>query len=173
MILMQGMIQVMLKVMIQNTVEKRTPMRMTVREVTMKRMLHSVRMEKMIMKKKLSRAPLLLTVMDTKMDRRQKLATIVIVTAVHLHLPAEKTISRSIALKSKQRQEIETKAAGQQSKQAVNVNENRYWDGGDYLPKGTACLLFFICEEKNSVGIKDLPMVITQLLHYNQSGQIR
>jgi hypothetical protein len=40
------------------------------------------------------------------------------------------------------------------------------------LPKGTVCLLK-ISDEKNSIGVKDSPMVITGLHYYSQSGNIR
>jgi hypothetical protein len=40
------------------------------------------------------------------------------------------------------------------------------------LPKGTVCLLK-ISDEKNSIGVKDLPAVITGLHYYSQSGNIR
>jgi hypothetical protein len=53
----------------------------------------------------------------------------------------------------------------------VAVNKNRSWLGGETLPKGTVCLLK-ISEEKNIIGVKELPVVITGLHYYSQSGNI-
>jgi hypothetical protein len=63
-------------------------------------------------------------------------------------------------------------ASNGQKKQAVAVNKNRSWLGGEMLPKGTVCLLK-ISEEKNNIGVKELPVVITGLHYYSQSGNIR
>jgi hypothetical protein len=57
-------------------------------------------------------------------------------------------------------------------KKAVAVNKNRSWEGGEMLLKGTVCLLK-LSDEKNSIGLKDLPVVITGLHYYSQSGNIR
>jgi hypothetical protein len=57
-------------------------------------------------------------------------------------------------------------------KQALTVNKNRSWLGGETLPKGTVCLLK-ISEKKNNIGVKELPVVITGLHYYSQSGNIR
>ncbi len=42
---------------------------------------------------------------------------------------------------SKQRREIEAKAAAAQKKQADDVNKNREWEGGLVLEKGLLCVL--------------------------------
>jgi hypothetical protein len=57
-------------------------------------------------------------------------------------------------------------------KQAVEVNKNRTWEGGETIPKGTVCLLK-LSDEENNVGVKDLPVVITCLNYYSQLGNIR
>ncbi len=57
-------------------------------------------------------------------------------------------------------------------KQAVEVNKHRKWIGGETIPKGTVCLLK-LSQDKNSVGVKELPVVITSLHYYKQSGNIR
>ncbi len=57
-------------------------------------------------------------------------------------------------------------------KQAVTVNKNRSWLGGETLPKGTEFLLK-ISQEKNNIGVKELPVVITGIHYYSQSGNIQ
>jgi len=74
--------------------------------------------------------------------------------------------------KSKIRREMEQAAANGQKKQAVEVNKHRKWIGGETIPKGTVCLLK-LGQDKNSVGVKELPVVITSLHFYKQSGNIR
>jgi hypothetical protein len=74
--------------------------------------------------------------------------------------------------KSKIRTEMEETAANGQKKQAVEVNKYRKWEGGETIPKGTVCLLK-LSQDKNSVGVKELPVVITSLHYYKQSGNIR
>jgi urease alpha subunit len=70
------------------------------------------------------------------------------------------------------RMEMEAAAATEQRKQAAAVNKNRAWGGGETLPKGT--VLLKISEgEKNSVGVKYLPVVITGLNCYSQTGNIK
>jgi hypothetical protein len=54
----------------------------------------------------------------------------------------------------------------------VAVNKNILWLGGETLPKGTVCLLK-ISEEKNNIGVKELPVVITGIHFYSQPGNIR
>jgi hypothetical protein len=54
----------------------------------------------------------------------------------------------------------------------VAVNKNRSREGGETLPKETVCLLK-ISDEKNSIGVKDLPVVIIGLHYYSHSGNIR
>jgi hypothetical protein len=75
--------------------------------------------------------------------------------------------------KSNFRMEIKATSATEQRKQAATVNKNRAWDGGETLPKGTVCLLKISKGEKNSVGVKDLPVVITGLNYCSQSGNIK
>jgi hypothetical protein len=74
--------------------------------------------------------------------------------------------------KSKVRKHMEETASNGQKKQAVAVNKNRLWLGGETLPKGTVCLLR-ISEGKNNIGVKDLPVVIIGVHYYRQSGNIR
>ena len=74
--------------------------------------------------------------------------------------------------KSKIQREMEQTAANGQKKQAVEVNKHRKWIGGETIPKGTVCLLK-LSQDKNSVGVKELPVVITSLHYYKQSGNIR
>jgi hypothetical protein len=57
-------------------------------------------------------------------------------------------------------------------KQAVEVNKHRKLEGGETIPKGTVCLLK-LSQDKNSVGVKELPVVITSLHYYKQCGNIR
>ena len=57
-------------------------------------------------------------------------------------------------------------------KQAVEVNKHRKWEGGETIPKGTVCLLK-LSQDRNSVGVKESPFVITSLHYYKQSGNIR
>jgi hypothetical protein len=75
--------------------------------------------------------------------------------------------------KSKVRKHMEETASNGQQKQALSVNKNRSWLGGETLPKGTICLLKVSEGDKNSVGVKELPVVITGLNYYSQSGNIR
>jgi hypothetical protein len=67
---------------------------------------------------------------------------------------------------------MEQTAANGQKKQAVEVNKHRKWEGGETIPKGTVCLLK-LSQDKNSVGVKESPVVITSLHYYKQSGNIR
>jgi hypothetical protein len=67
---------------------------------------------------------------------------------------------------------MEQTAANGQKKQAVEVNKNRKLEGGETIPKGTVCLLK-LSDDKNTVGVKELPIVITSLHYYKQSGNIR
>jgi hypothetical protein len=60
----------------------------------------------------------------------------------------------------------------QKSKVRKHMEETASWLGGETLPKGTVCLLR-ISEGKNNIGVKDLPVVITGLNYYSQSGNIR
>jgi len=45
------------------------------------------------------------------------------------------------------------------------VNKNRKWEGGETIPKGTVCLLK-LSDDKNTVGVKELPVAITSLYYY-------
>jgi len=67
---------------------------------------------------------------------------------------------------------MEQTAANGQKKQAVEVNKHRKWEGGETIPRGTVGLLK-LSQDKNSVGVKELPVVITSLHYYKQSGNIR
>ena len=67
---------------------------------------------------------------------------------------------------------MERVASQEQAKQAEAVNRYRRWEGGEHLAQGTVCLLK-ISEEKNSIGIKDLPVVITKVKYYKKSDSIR
>jgi len=74
--------------------------------------------------------------------------------------------------KSRMRQVMEEAAPNGQKKQALTVNKNRAWDDGETLAKGTVCLLK-ISDEKNTVEVKEVSVVITALHYYKQSGNIR
>ncbi len=45
----------------------------------------------------------------------------------------------------------------------MEVNKNRKWEGGETIPKGTVCLLK-PSDEKNTVGVKELLVVITSTI---------
>ncbi len=59
----------------------------------------------------------------------------------------------------------------EQENQAEAVNKSRSWQEDKHLPNGTVYLLTMY-EEKNSVGVKDLPVAIIGLVHYSQPSQI-
>jgi hypothetical protein len=52
------------------------------------------------------------------------------------------------------------------------VKKKRKWEGGETIRKGTVCLLK-LSDDKNTFGVKELPVVITKLHYYKQSGNIR
>jgi len=54
----------------------------------------------------------------------------------------------------------------------VEVKKKRKWEGGETIRKGTVCLLK-LSDDKNTFGVKELPVVITKLHYYKQSGNIR
>jgi len=87
-------------------------------------------------------------------------------------MSSKKNYFKVVNEKSKIRTEMEQTAANGQKKQAVEVNKHRKWEGGETIPKGTVCLLK-LSQDKNSVGVKELPVVITSLHYYKQSGNIR
>jgi len=87
-------------------------------------------------------------------------------------MSSKKNYFKVVNEKSKIRTVMEQTAANGQKKQAVEVNKHRKWEGGETIPKGTVCL-FKLSEDKNSVGVKKLPVVITSLHYYKKSGNIR
>jgi hypothetical protein len=74
--------------------------------------------------------------------------------------------------KAEIRNELETTTAAGQQKQAIPVNHNRSWDGGQHIPKDSMCVLS-LTKDKNKVGIKYLPVLVTQVIYYKQSDQMR
>jgi len=85
---------------------------------------------------------------------------------------SQRNYYKEFAGKATLRKDMEAVAAQEQQKQAEAVNKGRSWEGGEHLPKGTVCLLS-VGEDKNNVGVKDLPVVITGLNYYSTSGAIR
>jgi hypothetical protein len=82
-------------------------------------------------------------------------------------MSSKKNCYKVVNQKFQIRREMEETLSNGRKKQAVAVNKNRSWDGGETLPKGTVCLLKIIeGEEKKSVGVKDLPVVISGLNYY-------
>jgi hypothetical protein len=69
------------------------------------------------------------------------------------------------------REYIETTAATGQQKQAVQVNKGWHWNGGENIPKDTVCTLK-LSRDRNKIGIKSLPVVITQVVYYKKSDQL-
>jgi HD superfamily phosphohydrolase len=87
-------------------------------------------------------------------------------------MTSKKNYFKVVSEKSNIQNEMEHTAANGQKKQAVEVNKNSKWEGGEAIPKGTVCLLK-LSDEKNNVGVKDLLVVITSLHNYKQSGHVR
>jgi hypothetical protein len=53
---------------------------------------------------------------------------------------------------------------------SVEVNKNRKWEAGETIPKGTVCLLK-PSDEKNTVGVKELLVVITSTILRTHVGE--
>jgi len=87
-------------------------------------------------------------------------------------MSSKKNYFKLVIEKSKIRTNGTNRSKWTKKKQAVEVNEHRKWEGGETIPKGTVCLLK-LSEDKNFVGVKELPVVITSLHYYKQSGNIR
>jgi hypothetical protein len=45
------------------------------------------------------------------------------------------------------------------------------WNGGENLPKETVCTLK-LSRDRNKIGIKSLPVVITQVFYYKKNNQL-
>lgn len=73
---------------------------------------------------------------------------------------------------SNNRETLEKEAAAGQKKQAVQVNKNRKWIGGEHITDGTICTLR-LGRDRNKVGIKDLPVLVWKQVHYKKTGTIR
>lgn len=84
----------------------------------------------------------------------------------------EKLVMRQYRKTAENRKSLESRAAAAQEQQARDVNKNRSYSGGENLPKDTICLLT-LGPEKNNVGIKNLPVMITQVMYYKQSDTMR
>jgi hypothetical protein len=73
---------------------------------------------------------------------------------------------------SKQRCEIEAKAAAAQKKQADDVKKNREWVGGLVLQKGLVSILK--CpKERNTLSPPYFPVEIIEVITYSKSNNIR
>jgi hypothetical protein len=81
-------------------------------------------------------------------------------------------LMRQYRKNNKNRESLESRAAAAQEQQARDVNKNRSYSGGENLPKDTICLLT-LGPDKNNVGIKNLPVMITQVLYYKASDTMR
>jgi len=68
--------------------------------------------------------------------------------------------------------ELEHTTENGQKNRQWKLIKNRKWEGGETIPKGKVCLLK-LSDEKNTAGVKELPVVITSLHYYKQSGNIR
>jgi hypothetical protein len=80
-------------------------------------------------------------------------------------------LMRQYKKKADNRKSFESRTAAAQEQQARDVNKNRSYSGGGNLPKDITCLLT-LGPEKNNVGIKNLPVMITQVMYYKQSDTI-
>jgi hypothetical protein len=78
---------------------------------------------------------------------------------------------RQYKKKADNQKSFESRTAAAQEQRARDVNKNRSYSGGGNLPKDTICLLT-LGPEKNNVGIKNLPVMITQVMYYKQSDTI-
>lgn len=81
-------------------------------------------------------------------------------------------LMRQYKKKADDRKSFESRAAAGQEQQARDVNKNWSFSGGENLPKNTICLLT-LGPDKNNVGIKNLPVMITQVIYYKQSDSMR
>jgi hypothetical protein len=69
------------------------------------------------------------------------------------------------------RENIETTAVTGQQKQPVQVKQGRHWNAGENLPKDTVYTLK-LSRDRNKIGIKKLPVVITQVVKLQETDQL-